>query len=42
MQASADLCRSREWLASVLTGLDDDEINTVKTALRLLLRERDH
>ncbi|MEV6365849.1 MarR family winged helix-turn-helix transcriptional regulator [Micromonospora musae] len=42
VQASADLCRSREWLASVLTGLDDDEINTVKTALGLLLRERDH
>jgi len=35
---SAELCSSREWLAEVLGRLGDDEVETVKTALDLLLR----
>jgi DNA-binding MarR family transcriptional regulator len=32
------LCASREWIAGVLSQLDDDEVDTVRTALGLLLR----
>ncbi len=35
---SAELCSSREWLAEVLGGLSDDEVDTVNAALALLLR----
>lgn len=37
---SAELCSSREWLAGVLGRLSDDDVQTVKDALALLLRER--
>ncbi len=33
------LCASREWLASVLERLSDDEVETVRAALGLLLRD---
>jgi DNA-binding MarR family transcriptional regulator len=35
---SAELCSSREWLADVLGRLSDDEVDTVRSALALLLR----
>ncbi len=34
----ADLCSSREWIGEVLDRLDGTEVETVKTALALLLR----
>jgi DNA-binding MarR family transcriptional regulator len=34
----AELCSSREWLADVLGGLSTDEVETVQTALALLVR----
>lgn len=35
---SAELCSSREWLAEVLGRLSADEVETVQSALDLLLR----
>ena len=35
---AARLCSSREWLADVLARLTDDQVETVNTALALLLQ----
>jgi DNA-binding MarR family transcriptional regulator len=37
-QLGAELCSSREWIAEILGRLSDDEVDTVQTALTLLLR----
>jgi DNA-binding MarR family transcriptional regulator len=37
VQASSELCDSREWLARVLGGLDTDQIATVRAAFDLLV-----
>ncbi|WP_410812589.1 MarR family winged helix-turn-helix transcriptional regulator [Micromonospora sp. 067-2] len=39
VKASSDLCYSREWLATVIDGLTDGEIETVRSALAVLLRQ---
>ncbi len=37
VDTSRHLCDSRAWLAKVLNGLDDDQIETVRQALELLV-----
>ena len=41
VKLSARLCDNRAWLARVLGDLDSDEVDQVKGALELLLRETD-
>jgi DNA-binding MarR family transcriptional regulator len=41
IKKSADLCHSRAWLAEVLDRLDDEDVETVRRALALLVSEDD-
>jgi DNA-binding MarR family transcriptional regulator len=38
LKASSELCNSREWLADVLSSLSDQEVETVRSALDLLMK----